>query len=122
MSNSLEFIAHRVDLLEKQMAAFMADNTTDSTKPNKNSKKEKNSNKHNNSNSHYEPSKKKPLSGYILFSKAERDNVKAQLQTLADTDSKIKSTLVMKHIGELWKNLPDATREHWNTKAKQLPP
>ena len=93
---TLELVAQRVEILEKQMAALMADKTT-------------------------EP-KKKRVSGYILFGKAERDNVKAQLEAAADADTKVKSTEVMKRLGELWKELPEPTRDEWNAKAKELVP
>jgi len=117
MSNTLELLAQRVEILEKQMAPLMADNTTDPTKPDKNSKKEKKSTK---SDSHDEAPKKKRLSGYILFGKAERDNVKAELEAAAKDDTKAKSTDVMKRLGKLWKDLPNATRDDWNAKAKEL--
>ena len=118
MSNTFDLVAQRVEILEKQMAALMADNTTDPTKPDKKSKKEK---KSTNSDCDHEAPKNKRLSGYILFGKAERDNVKAELEAAAKDNTKPKSTDVMKRLGELWKDLPNATREHWNAKAKELP-
>ena len=117
MSMTLELVAQRVEILEKQMAALMADKTTEPTKPDKKSKKDKKSPK---SDSDDEAPKKKRVSGYILFGKAERDNVKAQLEADADPDTKVKSTEVMKRLGELWKELPEPTRDEWNAKAKEL--
>ena len=64
--------------------------------------------------------KKKRVSGYILFGKAERENVKTELEASAEPDTKVKSTEVMKRLGELWKELPEATRDEWNAKAKEL--
>ena len=125
MSMTLELVAQRVEILEKQMAALMADKTTEPTKPDKKSKKEKKEKKEKNSpksDSDDEAPKKKRVSGYILFGKAERDNVKAELEAAADADSKVKSTEVMKRLGELWKELPEATRDEWNAKAKELAP
>ena len=119
MSFTLELAAQRLEILEKQMAALMADYTTDPTKPDKKSKKDKKSTK---SDCDDEPPKKKRVSGYILFGKAERDNVKAELEAAADADTKVKSTEVMKRLGELWKELPEATRDEWNAKAKELAP
>ena len=113
MTMTLELLAQRVEILEKQMAALMADNTT----PTKKSKKHKNSTK---SDTDDDTPKKKRLSGYILFGKAERDNVKAQLEAAALPDTKVKSTEVMKRLGQLWKLLDDDTRNHWNANAKQL--
>ena len=116
MTMTLELVAQRVEILEKQMAALMADNTTDPTLTKK-SKKDK---KHNKSDTDNDTPKKKRVSGYILFGKAERDNVKAELE--AATDTKVKSTEVMKRLGELWKALPDDTRDQWNAKAKEITP
>ena len=114
MSNTTELLAQRLQLLEQQMADLMANNTTHPTKTHKNQKKEKNS------PSDDDTPKKKRVSGYILFGKAERDNVKALLEADTHPDNKVKSTEVMKRLGQLWKDLPDATRDEWNAKAKQL--
>ena len=124
MSMTLELVAQRVEILEKQMAALMADKTTEPTLPTKKSKKEKKEKekKSTKSDSDDDQPKKKRVSGYILFGKAERDNVKAQLEAAADPDTKVKSTEVMKRLGELWKDLPDTTRDHWNAKAKEHEP
>ena len=124
MSMTLELVAQRVEILEKQMAALMADKTTEPTVPTKKSKKEKKEKekKSTKSDSDDDQPKKKRVSGYILFGKAERDNVKAELEAAADADSKVKSTEVMKRLGELWKELPEATRDEWNAKAKELAP
>ena len=120
MSMTLELVAQRVEILEKQMAALMADKTTEPTVPTKKSKKEKKEKKSPKSDSDDEAPKKKRVSGYILFGKAERDNVKAELEAAADADTKVKSTEVMKRLGELWKELPEPTRDEWNAKAKEL--
>ena len=121
MSMTLELVAQRVEILEKQMAALMADKTTEPTVPTKKSKKDKKEKKSPKSDSDDDQPKKKRVSGYILFGKAERDNVKTQLEATALPDTKVKSTEVMKRLGELWKDLPDATRDHWSTLAKNLP-
>lgn len=119
MTTTIDLLAQRVEILEKQIAALMADNTTH---PDKNSKKHKNHKKSSKSHTDEDPPKKKQISGYILFGKAERDNVKALLEAQALPDTKVKSTDVMKRLGQLWKDLPDADRHEWNAKAKQLPP
>lgn len=120
MSITPELLAQRIEILEKQITALMANNTNNYSNKDKKLKNEKKSTK---SDTDHEPTKKKRLSGYILFSKAHRDNVKAELEADPNTNTKVKSTDIMKRLGELWKNLPDATRNDWNTKAKQpLPP
>ena len=62
-------------------------------------------------------SKKKRVSGYILFSNANRDEVKGKL---ADGDEKPKNTEVMKELAKMWKELGDDEKEIWNNKAKEL--
>tara|TARA_Y100000813_G_scaffold194500_1_gene174964 strand:- start:243 stop:614 length:372 start_codon:yes stop_codon:yes gene_type:complete len=119
MSITPELLAQRLEILEKQITAFMANNTNQPNNPNKNYNKDKKEKKSTKSDSHDEPPKKKRVSGYILFGKAHRDNVKAELEAHADPHTKVKSTDVMKRLGELWKDLPDATRNDWNTKAKE---
>ena len=122
MTMNIDLLAQRVEILEKQIAALMAHNTTHPTNSEKKSKKHKNHKNSTNSDTHDNPPNKKRLSGYILFGKAERDNVKTLLETHALPDQKVKSTEVMKRLGQLWKDLPDADRDEWNAKAKQLPP
>jgi hypothetical protein len=60
--------------------------------------------------------KKKRTSGYILFSNANRDEVKERLAE--DADEKPKNTEVMKELARLWKDLDDDEKAVWNSKAK----
>tara|TARA_B110000305_G_C19422817_1_gene631850 strand:+ start:1740 stop:2135 length:396 start_codon:yes stop_codon:yes gene_type:complete len=113
-TNTLEFLSLRVDVLEKQIASLISDYTTDS-KTTKKSKKKNSTNEPHNEN------KKKRLSGYILFGKAERENVKNKLTTNTNDTIKVKSTDVMKTLGKLWKELPEHQRTAWNEKAKNTP-
>ena len=119
MSITLDLLAQRVEILEKQMAALMA--TYDHHLPDKKHKKDKKL-KTTYSDTDLHAPKKKRVSGYILFGKAERDNVKALLEANALPDSKVKSTEVMKRLGELWKALHQDTRDQWNAKAKEITP
>ena len=109
--NTLELLSQRVDVLEKQLAAFISDYTTDS-------KTTKKSKKKNSTNELHDENKKKRVSGYILFGKAERENVKNLLHTNTNDGEKVKSTDVMKRLGKLWKELPEDQRTAWNEKAK----
>ena len=112
---TIELLSQRVDVLEKQLAAIMADfpNTNDS-KTTKKSKKKKSTK----SATDDDEPKKKRVSGYILFGKAERENVKNLLHTNIPDGEKVKSTEVMKRLGKLWKELPEDQRTAWNEKAK----
>ena len=113
---TIELLSQRVDVLEKQLAALISDYTTDS-KTTKKSKKKKSTK----SATDDDEPKKKRVSGYILFGKAERENVKNLLHTNIPDGEKVKSTDVMKRLGELWKALPEDQRTAWNQKAKILP-
>lgn len=64
-----------------------------------------------------EKPKKKRVSGYILYSNANRDDVKTKLTTGYE---KPKNTEVMKELASMWKDLTDEERGEWNTKAKEI--
>ena len=81
----------RVEVLEKQMAELL-----DKKKP----------------------KKKKPPTGYILFSNATRDKMKQEIED--NTREKTKSTQVMKNIASLWNALDEDERKGWNNKAKDV--
>ena len=112
MSITIEVLAERVAVLEKQIALLLSDKAVDvsetkDTKPTNKSKKLKEDDK----------PKKKRTSGYILYSNAHRDEVK---ESLTEGDEKPKNTDNMKRLAENWKLLSDEEREKWNTKAKEL--
>ena len=62
--------------------------------------------------------KKKKTSGYILFSSANREEVKETLQA-KNPDEKLKNTEIMKELARLWKELPQDEKDIWNQKAKE---
>ena len=113
MSITIEVLAERVAVLEKQIALLLTDKAVDvsdtkETKPTKKPKKVKDDE---------DKPKKKRTSGYILYSNAHRDEVK---DSLTEGDEKPKNTDIMKKLAENWKLLSDDDREKWNTKAKEL--
>ena len=65
-----------------------------------------------------EKPKKKRTSGYIIYSNANRAEVKERLTEEAG-DEKPKNTDVMKELARMWKELDDDEKEIWNTKAKE---
>tara|TARA_B110000285_G_C14522444_1_gene337161 strand:- start:118 stop:429 length:312 start_codon:yes stop_codon:yes gene_type:complete len=83
----------------------------------KKEKKEKKEKKAAISSEDEEKPKKKRVSGYILFSNANRDDVK---EKLLEGDEKPKNTEVMKELAKLWKAQDDDEKEVWNAKAKEL--
>ena len=114
-ANTVQLLAQRVEVLEKQLAAVLAKGVEiNEVKTNK-EKKPKKEKKDNSSDD--ENPKKKRVSGYILFSNANRDDVKTKLTT---GEEKPKNTEVMKELASMWKELSQEEREEWNTKAQQL--
>lgn len=111
MSMTIEIVVQRIETLEKQMADLLADKK----KTEKKEKKAKKASKEND-----EPSKKKKKSGYILFTVDTdvRDKAKQKLSKESDSDEQPKSTLVMKEIGAMWKELSQDEKDKWNEKAK----
>jgi upstream-binding transcription factor len=113
MAMTLEILTERVTTLEKQIAQLLSNSDPEPKKE----KKAKKAKKDAASSDDEEKPKKKRVSGYILFSNANRDDVKDKL---ADGDEKPKNTEVMKELAKLWKALGDEEKEVWNTKAKEL--
>ena len=120
MSMTLEIVAQRVAALESQMSELstkMEELVKVVSKKEKKEKKEKKAKKDAVSSDDEDKPKKKRVSGYILFSNANRDDVK---EKLAGGDEKPKNTEVMKELAKMWKELGDDEKEVWNTKAKEL--
>ena len=111
MAMTIEILTERVATLEKQMAQLLSNADPEPKKEKKEKKTKKEA-----SDDEDKP-KKKRVSGYILFSNANRDDVKVKL---AEGDEKPKNTEVMKELAKMWKELGDDEKEVWNTKAKEL--
>jgi len=101
-------LIQRLENLEKKFAALVSTDT-----------KKKQSKKLSKDLSDYTNDKPKPkrVSGYILFSKANRDEVKEELAKLPDPP---KNTHIMIELAKSWKALTDDERGDWNTKAKEM--
>ena len=116
MSITIEVLAERVAVLEKQLALLLSEKAVDvseskdtkDTKATKKTKKVKEDD---------DKPKKKRTSGYIIYSNAHRDEVK---DSLTEGDEKPKNTDIMKKLAENWKLLSDEDRDKWNAKAKEL--
>ena len=119
MTLNIEILSQRIEVLEKQMAALLADNSTkiDDTPKNKTKKedKEAKSKKKAKKDDKEDKPKKKRVSGYLLFSKVNRDDVKQELFG----DEKPKNSEIMVELGKRWKALEDEEREEWNRQAKE---
>ena len=100
----------RVEVLEKQIAQLLTDKTTDD-KPKKKPKKEKKA------DSDDDKPKKKRISGYILYSNANRDEVK---EALTVDGEKPKNPDIMRELAKNWKALTEEEQEVWKAKAKEF--
>jgi len=118
-------IVQRVELLEKQLALLLAnhsnasevvveDKTTKKTKVAKVAKSAKKD-----SSSDDEKPKKKRTSGYIIFSKAMREDAIAKLSADGAT---YKNQDVMTELGAMWKALGDEEKEEWKSKVVSSDP
>ena len=108
--STIEILAERITVLEKQIALLLSEKAVDvsETKPNKKPVKAKDND---------DKPKKKRTSGYIIYSNAHRDEVR---ESLTEEDEKPKNTDIMKKLAANWKLLNDEDREKWNTKAKEI--
>ena len=131
MSTTIDMLAMRVETLEKQLALVLKekkgkkskDETSgddevvvekkeDKKAPKKASKKEV---KEVVSDDEDKPKKKRGTNGYIMFSNANRDDVKAQLTV---GDEKPKNTEIMKQLATMWGELGVDEKAEWTAKAK----
>ena len=131
MSTTIDMLVVRVEALEKQLALLLKekkgkkskDETSgddevvvekkeDKKAPKKASKKEA---KEVVSDDEDKPKKKRGTNGYIMFSNANRDDVKAQLTV---GDEKPKNTEIMKQLATMWAELGVDEKAEWTAKAK----
>jgi hypothetical protein len=130
MSTTIDMLVARVETLEKQLALLLKEKKGKKSKdetsgddevvvekktPKKASKKEVKEVKEVVSDDDDKPKKKRGPNGYILFSNAHRDDVKAQL-TIGD--EKPKNTEIMKQLATMWAELGAEEKAEWTAKAK----
>ena len=127
MSTTIEMLVARVETLEKQLAMLLKDQVADDKKSKKSkdtdevvkvkeTKKSKKSKDEPSSEDEDKPKKKRGPNGYILFSNANRDEVKEKLHV---GDEKPKNTEVMKELAQMWQTLDATEKAEWNAKAKE---
>ena len=123
MTMTLEILTQRVEAIEKMLATLVEEKEPKKEKKEKKEKEKKEKKekkKKDASSSEDEKPKKKRITGYILFGNATRDEVKAELEADLNEGEKLKSTLVMKRLGEMWKALEQDERDEWNSKATEM--
>ena len=64
-----------------------------------------------------EPKKKRPPTGYLVFSNANRQDVKTSLE---EADESTNPKDVTRELARRWKALEESEREEWNAKAKAV--
>lgn len=110
----------RIEHLEKKMALLMKTLGPDMAgEPTKSKSKAKAPKKTAKVSDDDKP-KKKRTSGYILFSNANRAEVKERQAEQVKDDEKPKNTEIMKELARMWKLLDDDEKSIWNAKAKTV--
>ena len=109
MSMTLELAVERIVELERQMADVLKRLDEPAVKPAKETKAAKKSPKKEKPDG--EPKKKRGLTGYLLFAREKRAEVKADL-------GDVKPTEVITEVAKRWKAMTDDERVTWNTRAK----
>jgi len=135
MTTTIDMLVVRVETLEKQLALLLKDapsegiktkKETKTKKPKeeitsddevevKKSKKTKKSKEEPSSDDEDKPKKKRGTNGYIMFSNANREDVKAQLTV---GDEKPKNTEIMKQLATMWSEVSADEKAEWTAKAK----
>jgi hypothetical protein len=133
MSMTIEMIAMRVDTLEKQLALILKEKKSkkikeepssdeeevivDKKKEKKDKKDKKEKKKDSSSEDEDKQKKKRGTNGYIMFSNANRDDVKAKLFV---GDEKPKNTEIMKQLAVMWAEVSVEEKAEWTAKAKEM--
>lgn len=67
-----------------------------------------------------EPKKKRGTTGYLIFSKEQREEVKKEMEAQLDEGEKLQPKLVVKRLAELWKGLTGVEQAVWNKRAAEV--
>jgi hypothetical protein len=67
-----------------------------------------------------EPKKKRGTTGYLVFSKEMREEVKAEMEAELGDGEKLQPKLVVSELAKRWKELDDGEKTTWNDKAKAI--
>ena len=66
------------------------------------------------------PKQKRPPTGYLVFSQANREEVKTHLAANCQVEEKVNPKDVTRELAIRWKALTTQEQDHWVTKAKDL--
>ena len=67
-----------------------------------------------------EPKKKRGTTGYLVFSKEMREEVKAEMEAELGDGEKLQPKLVVSELAKRWKDLGESEKTTWNDKAKSI--
>ena len=112
---TIETLVARVAELEKQMEMAMKaleEKGDGSAKETKKDKKEKTPK----AEKETKPKKKRGMTGYLLYAKEKRPEVREEL--IEGGSESPKPTEVITEVAKRWKALGDEEREYWNERAK----
>jgi hypothetical protein len=129
MANTNADLIMRIEVLEKQVALLLKQEPSNpvvvddvketSGKKTKVPKVPKTPKTPKDPSSDEEVPKKKRTSGYLVFSKAMRDDAIASVNKLAVDGVKFKNQDIMTELGKMWKALSEDDQKEWNAKAAQ---
>jgi hypothetical protein len=132
MANTNADLIMRIEVLEKQVALLLKQEPSNpvvlddvketsgkKTKVPKVPKTPKTPKTPKDPSSDEEVPKKKRTSGYLVFSKAMRDDAIASVNKLAVDGVKFKNQDIMTELGKMWKALSEDEQKEWSAKAAQ---
>ena len=111
-TNTIEELKSKILLLESNNALQIDNDTTEKkTKKSKKIKVEKDDDT---------PKQKRPPTGYLVFSQANREEVKTHLAANCSIEEKVNPKDVTRELAIRWKALSTEEQSEWNTKAKEM--
>ena len=120
-TNTIEELKSKILLLESNNALQINTETTpisiDNTTSEKKTKKSKKLKVEKDDDT---PKQKRPPTGYLVFSQANREEVKINLSANCSVEDKVNPKDVTRELAIRWKALSTEEQAEWNTKAKEM--
>tara|TARA_Y100000389_G_C17221830_1_gene393719 strand:- start:148 stop:576 length:429 start_codon:yes stop_codon:yes gene_type:complete len=117
-TNTIEELKSKILILESNNAATISDENTPIGQ-NSSDKKTKKSKKLKVEKDDDTPKQKRPKTGYLVFSQANREEVKTHLSANCQIEDKVNPKDVTRELAIRWKALTSEEQSVWNTKAKE---
>ena len=118
-TNTIEHLQSKIELLEANNGVQINQSniSIDNTNSDKKTKKSKKLKVEKDDDT---PKQKRPPTGYLVFSQANREDVKTHLAANCQVDEKVNPKDVTRELAIRWKALTTEEQADWNTKAKEL--